>query len=300
MEQIDIQAKGATLRGQLFRPVSGARAIAVLKGATGVPARFYAPFAIWLAGQGVACLTFDYRDFGASGTPRGSPATMTDWGIHDQQAARDAAMRAFPDLPLWVIGHSLGGMMLPYQTGLARIDRAILVAAGAVHVRDHPWPYQAFARAFWFPGWLPLSKRLGYLPMRAMGLGPDIPAGVYRQWRRWCQTRAFHRADPDLPAPAPWDLTCPMRVVAVADDALCPPKSAWRLMQAYPSAHKRQVTLHPPNHGLTRIGHLDVLGEKGRAVWPSVVGDIGMGSKPTLAAMNVAPKIEAERWAYTD
>ncbi|MEM8823644.1 MAG: alpha/beta fold hydrolase, partial [Pseudomonadota bacterium] len=129
--EVEIPTEGALLRGQLIRPDGPIRAVAVLHGATGVPARFYGAFARWLAEIGVACLTYDYRDFGWSGSPRGSPATMTDWGVRDQQAARDYATEAMPGTPVWVIGHSLGGMMLSYQTGLDRIDRVICVAAGA-------------------------------------------------------------------------------------------------------------------------------------------------------------------------
>ncbi|MEM7489021.1 MAG: alpha/beta fold hydrolase [Pseudomonadota bacterium] len=265
---VEIPAEGAVLRGRLARPDGPPRAMVLVSGATGVPARFYRAFADWLAEQGLACLTYDYRDFGASGSARDSRATMTDWGVRDQQAARDFAAHAVPDVPLWVVGHSLGGMTLPFQTGLERIDRVICVASGAVHVSDHPWPYQAFARAFWAPGLPWLARRLGHLPLQRVGVGHDIPAGVYAQWRRWCLSRRFHGGDPALGPARPDDLTCAVRMVAVADDALCPPASVWRLMQAYPAARKSQVVIRPEALGLDRLGHLHVLGEHGRAAWP--------------------------------
>ncbi|WP_298429827.1 alpha/beta fold hydrolase [uncultured Jannaschia sp.] len=261
------------LAGRLARPDTTPRAVAVLHGATGVPARFYAEFADWLAAtRGLACLTYDYRDFGASSSARGSDATMTDWGVRDQQAARDCLRAALPDAPLWVIGHSLGGMMLPFQTGLDGIERVFTVASGAVHVSDHPWPYQALARAFWSPVLPPLARRLGYLPARAMRVGHDLPAEVYAQWRIWCTSRGFHAADATLGRPNPHALTCGVRMVAVADDDLCPPQAVWRLMRAYPQARKRQVTIVPGAVGLERIGHLDILGPRGRPAWDSVMG----------------------------
>ena len=88
-ERIEIASDGARLAGRLVRPAGMPRAAVVLHAATGVPARFYRRFADWLAAErDIVCLTYDYRDFGASGDPRGSPATMTDWGVRDQQAAR--------------------------------------------------------------------------------------------------------------------------------------------------------------------------------------------------------------------
>ncbi|SFI94785.1 alpha/beta hydrolase family protein [Jannaschia pohangensis] len=273
-EPVRISAGDATLAGRLFRTDGPPRAVAVLHGATGVPARFYDAFAGWLASErGVTCLTYDYRDFGESGAARGSRATMTDWGVRDQQATRDWLAGRYPRTPLWVVGHSLGGMMLPFQAGLARIDRVIAVASGAVHVTDHPWPYQAFARLFWLRGLGTLSRMMGRLPLRSIGIGHDLPAGVYVQWRRWCTELGFHAADRDLPAPDPADLTCDLRMVAVADDALCPPASVWRLMRAYPRARREQRVLRPADYGLARLGHLDVLGERGRPCWPDVIGD---------------------------
>lgn len=184
------------LRGQLFRPGGAARAVAVLNGATGVPARFYEAFARWLAQEkNIACLTYDYRDFGASAVrhPSASEAKMADWGVHDQQAARDTLGGMFPTTPLWVIGHSLGGMCLPFQQNLDRIDRVIAVASGIVHVRDHPWPYQALARFFWFGAVPMITRIMGYMPGKTLRVGSDIPAGVYWQWRQWCTRRAFSR-----------------------------------------------------------------------------------------------------------
>lgn len=269
---VSIQSRGAMLTGRFLAPIGATHAVAVLHGATGVPARFYRPFAEWLAGRGVGCLIYDYRDFGWSGQARGSAATMTDWGVHDQQAARETCTSLAPDLPLWVIGHSLGGMMLPYQRGLDGIARVITVAAGAVHVRDHPWPYQAFARAFWSLG--PLVRAQGHLPLRALGLGHDIPAGVYRQWRSWCLSPRFQTDDPALPRTDASALRCPVRMIAVADDALCPSVAVWRLMRAYPMARKTQAVLSPGMLGLPRLGHLHVLGKEGAAGWASVVGPI--------------------------
>ena len=263
----------APLAGRLARPAGAPRAACVIHGATGTPAGFYRAFADWLvAERDLAVLTYDYRDFGRSarGPVARSRATMSDWGITDQQAARDWLAARLPDPPLWVIGHSLGGMMLPFQTGLAGIDRVIAVASGAVHLSDHPWPYRAFAAAFWFGLGAGSRTALGYVPGRLVGLPADvaIPGGVFAQWRIWCTHRGFHAADPALPGPEPSRLTCPMRMVAVADDALCPPASVWRLMRAYPLASIKQLTLQPHE---ARIGHHGAFRRAHSAHWPALI-----------------------------
>ncbi len=269
---IKISSAGANLSGTLFTPDTPPRAAIVLHGATGVPARYYRHFAAWLDAQGFACLTYDYRDFGASATghAKASIASMVDWGVHDQSAARTALAAHLPEAPLWVIGHSLGGFMLPFQPDAAHIARLITVASGAAHVGDHPWPYRAQALLFWYgPG--PLATRLfGHLPGKAMGLGADLPAQVYWQWRRWCTSRSFYQNDPALPPPAP-PYTGPMKLIALSDDVMMPPKSVWKLRRYYPGAEISRTILKPEDYGLDRIGHIEVFHPKNAALWPDII-----------------------------
>ena len=260
-----------------FFAASAPRAVAVLNPATGVPQRYYRHFAAWLAGRGVSCLTYDYRGFGASakGSVGRVRLTMSDWGIHDQQAARDWLRAHAPDLPLWVIGHSLGGFMLGYQSGLDQIARVIAVNSGPIHVTDHPWPYQAMARIFWFALGPVLVQSTGYLPGRLSGLGADVPGPVFRQWKRWCTTRGFHRVDPGLPAYDPDALSAPLRSVALADDVMIPPAVVARLGTLYPQAAQTHVTLDAAGFGLDRVGHLAAFARRNAVLWPEIIGETG-------------------------
>lgn len=274
-ETVSIPAPGATLTGTLFRAADPG-AVAVLNPATGVGQGYYSHFARWLAAdRNITCLTYDYRDFGASahGPVRHSRASMADWGITDQQAARDWLGAHAPDTPLWVIGHSLGGFMLGYQTGLARISRVIALASGPVHVRDHPWPYQASARFFWYLLGPSVMRATGYLPGRLSGLGADLPGPVFAQWKAWCTSRDFHHADASLPPYDPSRLTAPLRSVALADDVMMPPATVARLGTLYPSARQTHVTLDPPAYGLSRVGHLAAFARRNSALWPDILGD---------------------------
>lgn len=272
-ETVTIKAEGAVLAGTLHA-ADTPRAMAVLNPATGVDHGYYRHFAAWLADRGVTTLCYDYRGFGASAQRpvRDSRTSMADWGIHDQQAARDW-LAAQSDLPLWVIGHSLGGFMLGYQSGLDRIARVIALASGPVHVRDHPWPYQAMARIFWFALGPALVATTGYLPGRLSGLGADLPGPVFRQWKRWCTTEGFHRADPSLPDWQGERLTAPLRTVALADDVMIPPGVVARLGGLYPAAPHTHATLKPADFGLKTVGHLSAFARRNAALWPGIPGN---------------------------
>ena len=273
-EQITIESQGGRMAGRLFR-APAPRAVAVLNPATGAPQAFYRHFAAWLAAeQGVSCLTYDYRGFGESAQgPVGKVRlTMADWGIHDQQAARDWLTAEAEGLPLWVIGHSLGGFMLGYQSDLARIARVIAVSSGPIHVSDHPWPYQAMARVFWYVLGPTLVATTGYLPGRLSTLGVDVPGPVFRQWKRWCTTRGFHRADASLPAHDAQALVAPLRSVVPADDVMIPPWVVARLGQLYPEAVQTHEVLEPARFGLGKVGHLAAFARRNSALWPAILG----------------------------
>jgi predicted alpha/beta hydrolase len=276
VEPLRIDAGGATLAGLYYAPKTAAKAVAVLKGAVGVPQRFYRGFAEWLAGTiGIACLTYDYRDFGASATRsmRQSDATLTDWGLRDQPAAMRVARRLGPGLPVWVIGHSFGGVMLAFNGQAAGAARVITLGSGLVHLSDHPWPYRLAATAFWYGHGPILTTLAGHLPGRLAGLGSDLPAGVYWQWRRWATTRGFALSDVGrgLPLPQPGSVTAPMRIVAVADDVMVPPPAVWRQMALVPEAVKTQKVLRPGDYGLERIGHLGAFARQNSVVWPDII-----------------------------
>lgn len=277
-EVVTFPAGDATLSGTLFRPDGSPRAAVVLNGATGVAQSYYFAFAEWLAGtEGVAVMVYDYSDYGASAVRplRDATATMAQWGVRDQEAARAFLQAALPDLPIWIIGHSLGAMLLHHQNGLEEVDRIIAVASGPAFWRDHAVPFRYLAWLFWYAHAPLIAWSCGYMPGSKLGLGADLPAGVYWQWRRWCTSRDFNAADigTALPIPPKRDLKTRVTFVAVADDQTVTPSSAWKLMRHYPTAPKRQLLLKPGAFGLGTVGHIGAFAARNAAMWPEIVRD---------------------------
>ncbi len=278
VETVEFGPQDARLGGTLYLPGTAPSAAVVIHGATGAKHRYYGAFSQWLAQEhGFAVLTYDYRDFGASatGSMRASRATMADWGVNDPNAAQAYLRGRFPATPLWVIGHSLGGFMLPLHTNLDQIDRFIAVASGPGRWTDHPWPYRAAAMLLWF-GHGPLSALIaGYLPGRYFGLGADLPEGVYWQWRRWCLSHDFYEGDigTTLPRRTAPGLSAPTTVIAVADDDLIPPEVVGRLAAFYPDAPITMRTLAPAEFGLGKIGHFGAFRRRNAVLWPAIIAD---------------------------
>ena len=265
---------GDELIGQMYAP-SGRKpfAIVLINGATGVPQGFYSAFAEWLAREkGLACFTYDYRDIGRSlrGSLRKSTARMSDWGIADAEAARRFVRYTLPNVPIWMMGHSLGGMMLPFQRDFSGVTRVINVSSGAVLPSDHPKSYRMKALLFWHVVGPLLTAGLGYLPSKLVGLGESLPASVFWQWRRWCTRAEFY--DPDagfeLPSYEPDQLRMPIKFVSIVDDELCTLHSTQKLVRRY---ERGDIAVIDPRPNGDHLGHMGIFRKSAEAYWHELI-----------------------------
>ncbi|MEX0339132.1 MAG: alpha/beta fold hydrolase [Arenibacterium sp.] len=273
---ITFPAGNGQVQGTLFLPPAAPRAAVVINGAVGVPHRFYRAFAAWLSEeQGLAVLTYDYRDFGAScvGLPKRSQLTMTDWALVDQPAARTEMRKHLPGVPIWVIGHSFGAMVMPLQDGIEDIERMITVASGLIILPDHAWPYRALATLFWYGHVPPIVRLLGYVPSKISGFGTDIPGSVYWQWRKWCTDphSYYPELGEDLPEPHWSDSGAPVDLIAFSDDPIVRPVGLQRLAGLYGLPRSRIRILEPSDFGLTKVGHIGPFARANKAVWPALI-----------------------------
>jgi predicted alpha/beta hydrolase len=273
-ETLEIEAPGARLSARFFPAQGQARAHLVLHGASAVPQAYYIPFANWAAAQGVGVLTYDYRDFGASQHRplRESPATMADWALRDQAAAEAKLAERVPEGPLWLLGHSLGGLGFVFRPPPPRFTRIITAGAGRTHISDHPWRFRTLAIAFWFLLGPAGTALRGYLPGKSL-LGADLPAGVFWQWRRWCTHHGFYETDigkslpaPDFHRPAP-----AIEMVAASDDVMVPPGAVRRYAALFAPGRVSYRELHPQHFGLKSLRHIEMFSARNEAAWPAIL-----------------------------
>jgi predicted alpha/beta hydrolase len=154
----------------------------VIAGAMGVRQDFYAPLARYLSANGLEVATFDYRGMGYSRprSLRGFEADVSTWAERDLNS-----MLAPTDLPLYFLGHSLGGQLLGIPADNARVKAAITVTAGSGWYKyNDRMPVQV--RIFWFVAIPALTPLFGYFPGKPLRMVGDLPRGVAYQWRRWC------------------------------------------------------------------------------------------------------------------
>lgn len=253
----------------------------VIHGATAVPHPYYRAFASHLADRGFRVLTYDYRGVGASreGSIADDPVTMRDW-IDDADAAQRWLSERAPDLPLLAIGHSFGGQIAAALPHAPRADALVLVAAQSGYWRRFPAAAQARLWLSWtviLPG---LTRAFGYLPSWA-GLGEDLPAGVARQWARWCLSPDYFLSE--LPELQPRLGAYDGRVLALSfhDDDFAPVDNVRWLLGQLRSAPIEHRHLAPLDAGMARVGHFGAFRPAAEAgVWSRVEAFLADVARP--------------------
>jgi predicted alpha/beta hydrolase len=249
---------GYGLAATLRRPADGdAKAFVLIGSATAVPRQFYGKFANYLAEQGFAVLTFDYRGVGGSKprSLRGFPASMRDWAALDLTAAIDFAAKEAAGRALLLVGHSFGGQALGLVPNSQKISRALLVAAQVGYWRLFPPPenYRVYLRLrFLAPA---IVAIFGYLP-GWIGIGEDLPKGAALEWAGWCMNPRYLFDDATLDARKNFpNYKGAMRAIGLADDAWAPPKAVELLLAGYTGTQPEHLTIAPRDVGAAKIGH---------------------------------------------
>ena len=280
MKPIAIDTKdGFRLAAHRFAPPSDAKAVIVLPTAMGVKQDFYFPFAQFLAQQGFAVLTFDYRGSGQSvparfrRSLRGFKADLFDWA-GDYNAAVHFARNWQRDVPLLVIGHSLGGQLPGLLSDNHLIDGIVTVAAGSGYWRDN---VPELKRIVWFLWYfvVPLSTRLfGYFPGKKLRMVGNLPKGVVFQWARWCKSPHYVVDGNGRPIREGYEkLQVPLLALSFTDDEMMSRRSIDSLHDFYRNASVERRYIEPSEVQAKRIGHFGFFRQEFQStLWSQAVG----------------------------
>lgn len=249
----------------------------ILPSAMGVAQHYYLRFAEWLASRGFSVITFDYRGIGLSAprSLRGFPVDIVDWGKEDCAAVIDFVRTRNPGVPLYWVGHSLGGQLLGLIPNRFHIDRVITVATGNGYWRENTLRTRSVVWWLWFVV-APLATRLlGYFPGKRLRKVGDLPAGVMQQWRRWCLSPDYVVSEGDDVRAAYASVRTPILSLSFTDDELMSAQSIRSLHGLYTSAPIEYRTIAPAEIGVSRIGHFGFFRPQfEQTLWPLVVAGL--------------------------
>lgn len=251
-----IAADGHPLAATAFEPAGRPVAAVQINGATGVPRRYYRAYAEFLAAQGFAVLTYDYRGIGGSRYQgHEGRVSMSRWGSHDLAAGLDWLDRQYPQLPVLTVGHSAGGQLLGLAANNRRVVAALSIASQSGYWRLWPRTLQPVMAALWYAVLPVTSTLLGRIPAGLMGA--ELPAGVADEWARWCRNPHYVSDPSGQPIREHFQAyRGRMRFYAIGDDDFYAPLAAVTALAGfYRRAQTEVLRIEPREHGLTRIGH---------------------------------------------
>jgi predicted alpha/beta hydrolase len=260
---------GYPITARLFKCDETVRARIIVAGATGVPQTFYQAFAQFAASQGYETLTLDYRGIGLSKpeTLKGFRMDYLDWAHQDLAAAVEHMHTQAA--PLYMVGHSFGG----HAFGLLPNHRKVA-------------KFYTFATGTGWHGWMPSSEQIkvlflwkligpllvrwnGYLAWSKLGMGEDLPQGVFRDWKHWCQFPRYFFDDPAMAYVKDQfgSVTTPILAANAVDDLWDMPRSRDAFMSGYPEGIWQGVDIDPAALGLKGIGHMGYFRRQAQPLW---------------------------------
>jgi len=142
----------------------------------------------------------------------------------------------FPQSPIWLGGHSLGGQMALLRAGAhpEGIAGVILIASGSVHLPCYSWKLRMGVRALVY---LSSAARplLGYFPGARVGFGGREASGLMRDWSHVAMTGKYRLRGSDTDyEQLMHSLKIPVLAISFAADAWSPYRAAKALLDKVP------------------------------------------------------------------
>lgn len=261
---------GATLYVSGEAPPVG---VVLVHSATAIPARHYAAFASALAGRGLVVLTYDYRGIGASRSARlrGFGARMRDWIDLDAEGVVAWARAVYPGLPLFAVGHSLGGHAIGLCEGSRHLAGAVLVSCAAAWIGYVQGAAERLRVAALLRVVGPtLGLACGYVPMRRLGMGEDLPNPAFRDWAHWIGLRHYFFDDPTMHAAARFArVQAPLLLIGADDDPWTPAPAIDLLASYLTGATVERWQIAPAAANARKVGHAGFFRKEHKdTLWP--------------------------------
>lgn len=232
--------------------------VAIMPG-IGYPKEYYLKFALFLADAGFIVAITDYRGQGKSRPEnfKNYSINIIDWAMYDMSDVINWLEEKHPNLPLLLIGHSIGGQLIGLLPNHYKIKAAVMIAVSGGYWRWTTKKTKGISLFLWYL-FVPLSNFLfGYTKGSLIPGFVDLPKGIASDWRKWCcnPKYLFHYLGKDLPAGKYSDIKFPIYYWRATDDQIATEKNADVFLSHLPNAQLQKNVLTPEELGVKAIGH---------------------------------------------
>lgn len=243
------RAEGTSFQLTVYTATDAAAPTFLVQPAMGAKAGYYGRLAEALQAAGFGAVISELRGHEESG---GRPASRGyDFG-YDEMVSEDLAQAVatvrerFPDAPLHLLGHSLGGQLscLYAAQHPGEVDGLVLIASAAVHWRNYGWRFLPLSQAFGLT-----AKALGHFPGKRVGFASREARTVMADWAHVARTGRFATGSPRVDREdelAKVDL--PVLAISLTGDTFAPRKAVDALADklAHADLTRRHLTPDEP------------------------------------------------------
>lgn len=256
-------------------PATNVKGKVLIASAMGVAQTYYHPIAKWLSEQGYCVLTFDCTGIGESKDKhlKEYQCDILEWASHDYSAALKFTIDSVPAVPIYWLGHSLGGQIFPLVDNIEQVSKVITVSSGTGYWKHNTPSLRKKAPVFWY-FIMPIATSLfGYFPGKKIGMVGDLPSKVMFQWRRWCLhpdycvgVESEHIKERFL------TLEVPLISICFTDDEMLSLTNMYDLHALFGNKNKILKKVFPKEVGEKRIGHLGFFREQFKqSLWANLL-----------------------------
>lgn len=250
------------------------RGVVQFHSGTVMPKEYYLKLSKYISSQGYIVALFDYRGVGESRPKslKNYKATIHDWGCRDAYAVLDYLKCRYPQHPIHLIAHSMGGQLLGLMPNWSDFDKIIVLSSSSGNWHNFETKSRrksSLSTRLTFPIYLALY---GYIPGK-FGMGYDWPKGVAQDW--WYNSKAdslmAHYMEKNY-GPSYYNIV-DKRITAwfFSDDHMATPKTIDNYQLSFPKAKVTTRLIEPSEFRMDSIGHFGLFKEKSReTLWPEL------------------------------
>ncbi len=252
-------ADGHRFDAGLFRAASAAAPVLIFLSALGTPSRVYRGFAAAMAAQGIHVCTPDWRGL-ASSSVRAS--RRHDHGYRelveiDAPALIATLTERFPDSPVWIGGHSLGGQLSTLMAARQpdRVHGLLPIASGSVALSCYPPRLQRGIRMLGLVSRIS-GAMVGHFPGQRIGFGGREARGVMKDWVHVAHTGRYEPVGTAFNYErALAELAMPVLALNFKGDTWAPEAAASYLLGKLPQCQREQWTWGDADTGGQHLDH---------------------------------------------
>ena len=278
MEELKlITADQFSITAHLFLPEKSNGRLLLINSATGVKQQLYFSFASYFSEKGFAVITYDYRGIGLSKPARmkGFKASMRIWGSVDYKTLTDYIRIHFDDYKKYVLGHSVGALILGMNEDSRIFDELVFVGTQNAFIGNLKFRTKIEALLGFGIVQPVTTGLLGYFPAQWFGLGESLPKNCASDWRTLILNRKSTNRLLEKTGDSSKDLQQRVLVIRAEDDAWLTEKGVKSLLKdTYPNLKPNYRLVKTSESEQGEIGHVNFFRSYNKNLWDIILKEL--------------------------